>query len=236
VSNAEYIEKYKGQDEIIRTWFQVRDRKGRVSDVKGLVNPLRVDNRQLASPTDQQGEKPHCAAYSVCGLIEAVNWKRTGRICNLDADQVYARAKTLDGQPGVEGTYLEFAIRAAAELGGLANPAAIKVGFVPNGGDDRTVEQVKYLVHKYDFLHAGFSITTGWYSCGKDDPVVKHTDIGMGGHAVLIVGYDQAGAYVQNSWGKEWGSMGFAVVPWDVFKKEFMYGCYLQNCYDGLAE
>ena len=30
--------------------------------------------------------------------------------------------------------------------------------------------------------------------------------------------------------------MGFAVVPWDVFKKEFMYGCYLQNCYDGLAE
>lgn len=58
----------------------------------------------------------------------------------------------------------------------------------------------------------------------------------MGGHAVLLVGYDQLGIYVQNSWGKEWGSNGFAVMPWDIFRQEFMYGCYLQNCYDGMRE
>ena len=172
----------------------------------------------------------------MCGLVEAINWKRTGRIYNLNADQVYAHAKLIEGDLQGEGTYLECAIQAALKLGGFANPKNVKVGFVGNDGGDQTVERVKYLLHKYDFLHAGFDITTGWYSCGNDSPMVKHTQIGLGGHAVLLVGYDQLGAYVQNSWGKEWGSNGFAVIPWDVFKQEFMYGCYLENCYDGLAE
>ena len=236
MSNAEYIEKYKDQDEIIRTWFQVKDRFGKRIDVKGIVNPLKIDNRQLASPTDQQGTTPHCAAYSVCGLVEAINWKRTGQICNLNADQVYAHAKMLEGDLKGEGTYLECAIRAALKLGGFVKPDGIKIGYVYNDGDDNTAEAIKYLLHKYDFLHAGFNITTGWYSCGADSPMIRHTQIGMGGHAVLLVGYDQLGVYVQNSWGKEWGSNGFAVMPWDIFRQEFMYGCYLQNCYDGMRE
>ena len=53
MSNASYIEKYKDQDEIIRTYFQVRDRYGQLRTVDGVVSPLKVDNRQLASPTDQ---------------------------------------------------------------------------------------------------------------------------------------------------------------------------------------
>lgn len=30
--------------------------------------------------------------------------------------------------------------------------------------------------------------------------------------------------------------MGFGILPWDAFAREFMYCCYLQNCYDGLKE
>ena len=110
MSNADYIEKYKDQDEIIRTYFQTRDRYGQLKNVDGIVSPLKVDNRQLASPTDQQGEKPHCAGYSICSIVEAINWKRTGKICNLNADQVYAKAKLLDGDKNSEGTFLEYAI------------------------------------------------------------------------------------------------------------------------------
>ena len=236
MANAEYIEKYGNQDEIIKTWFQVKDGRGKTVNVDGVVNPLKIDNRQLASPTDQQGSTPHCAAYSICGLVEAINWKRTGKICNLNADQVYAHAKLIEGDLKGEGTYLECAIQAALKLGGFVNSKNVKTGFVHNDGTDNTVETVKYLLHKYDFLHVGFGITTGWYSCANDNPIIKHTQIDIGGHAVLLVGYDQLGAYVQNSWGKEWGSNGFGVLPWDIFKQEFMYGCYLQNCYDCLQE
>jgi hypothetical protein len=36
-----------------------------------------------------------------------------------------------------------------------------------------------------------------------------------GGHAFALVGYDERGFLVQNSWGKRWGASGFAVLPYD---------------------
>jgi len=234
MTNADYIEKYKDQDEIIRTYFQVRDKYGQLNDIDGVVSPLKIDNRQLASPTDQQGETPHCAGYSICSIVEAINWKRTGKIYNLDADQVYARAKLLDGSKNSEGTFLEYAIQAALQLGGFKNPQDIKIGFLYNDGGKKTVDAFKHLIHKYDFLHCGFNISTGWYSCNDAQPVIRHTNICCGGHAVVAVGYDQQGVYIQNSWGITWGSKGFGILPWDAFKQELIYCCYLQNCYNGL--
>ena len=38
---------------------------------------------------------------------------------------------------------------------------------------------------------------------------------GLGGHAFAIVGYNEVGFLVQNSWGPEWGRRGFATLPYD---------------------
>lgn len=40
-------------------------------------------------------------------------WKRTGKLVQLDGAQVYAKAKQLDGELDVEGTYLETSLEAA---------------------------------------------------------------------------------------------------------------------------
>ena len=45
MSNQEYINKYRDDDEIIKTWFQVRDRQGHIYNIDGIVNPMKVDNR-----------------------------------------------------------------------------------------------------------------------------------------------------------------------------------------------
>ena len=37
----------------------------------------------------------------------------------------------------------------------------------------------------------------------------------LGGHAFALVGYDERGFIVQNSWGKRWGGSGFAVLPYE---------------------
>ncbi|WP_448628514.1 C1 family peptidase [Geodermatophilus sp. URMC 64] len=37
----------------------------------------------------------------------------------------------------------------------------------------------------------------------------------LGGHAFCIVGYNETGFLVQNSWGREWGRSGFATLPYD---------------------
>jgi hypothetical protein len=36
-----------------------------------------------------------------------------------------------------------------------------------------------------------------------------------GGHAFALVGYNERGFVVQNSWGTDWGAFGFAVLPYD---------------------
>jgi hypothetical protein len=38
---------------------------------------------------------------------------------------------------------------------------------------------------------------------------------GAGGHAFAIVGYDERGFLVQNSWGPDWGSYGYAILTYD---------------------
>ena len=40
-----------------------------------------------------------------------------------------------------------------------------------------------------------------------------------GGHAVLIVGYNEDGFIIRNSWGSKWGEYGYYVYPYDKFSK-----------------
>lgn len=37
----------------------------------------------------------------------------------------------------------------------------------------------------------------------------------IGGHALLIIGYDATGVWVANSWGTRWGELGFGHMAWD---------------------
>lgn len=194
--NERLIEKYRDFDRIIKTYYQTRDKAGRRLDVDGVVNPHRLDFRQQCSVTDDQGSTSECAAYSICNLCEALIWKRTGKLVNLNPDQVYARAKLIDGMKNQDGTYLEYAIQSAFRLGGFENVDKLKIGFLYAGEKETTIEKFKFLIHKYELLHAGFNISNGWYQCSQDDPVIKPGNTPCGGHAVLAVGYDPQGVYI----------------------------------------
>lgn len=236
--NESLIEKYKNFDKIISTPYQAKDANGKLFDINSIVNPLKIDNRQQWSVIDNQGSTSECACYSICGICEALIWKRTGKLLDLNADQVYSLAKRIDGSDvNSDGTYLESAIQAAMTLGGLGDVSkSIKTGFLYNDKSNDTVDRLKYLVHKYDFVHAGFSITDGWMNLNKNDFTIQSYGRNYGGHAIAIVGYDSDGCYIANSWGKEWAATGFALMPWNVFKQEFMYACFLQNCFNDWRE
>lgn len=236
-TNRYFIEKYKEFDEVIKTHYQAKDHNGKTVNIDGIVTPLKIDNRQMFSVIDNQGQTPHCAAFSIAGIIEALIWKRTGKLINLDANQIYAKAKELDGTINSDGTTLEYAIKAALQLGGFGEQSKdIKLGFIYNDGSDAMQFYIKRLLHKYSFIHAGFAITDGWYRCNNYNYRISHGRINYGGHAVVIVGADTEGAYIANSWGQGWGAKGFAIMPWNVFKQEFMYACYLQNCFNDWNE
>lgn len=228
--NEELIKKYKNDTVLDREYYRAKDASGNLITLDGIVNPLRIDNRQLMAPTDDQGDIPGCAGWSACTLIESEYWKETGTIIQLDAAHVYAKAKMMDGAPNMDGTYLEYSISAALELCGNDFIQKRKVGlFYPYGkNDQRTIELTKFLIHKYDFLQAGFRIDEGWYECNNENYVIKRGGYPLGGHAVNIVGYFPEGFIIQNQWQKSWGSKGFGIMPYDLFQEQFMYGAYLE--------
>lgn len=230
VENKYYIEKYKDFDRIIATKFQMKDAFGKQVEIDGIVTPLKIDNRQQCSMPDNQGSTPHCAAYSICNIIEALIWKKTGKLIQLNADQVYAKAKQIDNDIGTDGTYLECAIKAAIQLGGFGRQSEdVKIGFLYNNKSDIIIQQIKRFIHKYSFLHAGFVIDDGWYKVTNEDYIIKRGTINYGGHALVVCGYDQTGVYIQNSWGKNYGAKGFVVLPWELVKEQLMYCCYIEN-------
>lgn len=230
-TNQDFIDAYKGDDKIIADYYRWRQQDGKVVELKGIINPLRIDNRQLMSPTDNQTTTPHCAAYSAATLAESIYWKRTGILKQFDSHQVYALAKQIDGEVKEEGTYLECALKAAMQLGAFENTKNINIGLFYNDRTQNTVEMTKFLIHKYDFLQVGFQIDEGWYSVTNQMYQINSRGRNLGGHAVNLAGYDQNYVYVLNQWGTSWGANGYAVMSWDLYLKELMYGAYVKNAY-----
>jgi hypothetical protein len=65
-------------------------------------------------------------------------------------------------------------------------------------------------------VHEGWDVKTVTKPlCHEALPTIKPSRKGLGGHAFALVGYNNLGFIVQNSWGKTWGASGFAVLPYD---------------------
>ena len=232
MKNKDYIEAYKTEQKIITDFYKIKQ-NGKMIDVIGIINPLKIDNRQLMAPTDNQGSSPHCAAYSAATLIESIYWKKYGKLKQLDSHQVYALAKQIDGQINLDGTYLETALHAVLKLCTKDDEFNFlkdaKVEMFYNGNDQATIENVKHLIHKNDFLQVGFNIDEGWYDCTNKMFVLRSRGRSLGGHAVNVRGYDSDGFYVLNQWSPSFGAKGYAIMPYELFLRQFMYGTCISN-------
>lgn len=49
----------------------------------------------------------------------------------------------------------------------------------------------------------------------------------QGGHAVAVVGFDNEGFLIKNSWGKEWSNNGYTTLPYDEFNKIIEAWCVI---------
>ncbi len=64
---------------------------------------------------------------------------------------------------------------------------------------------------------------TGWDKVPKDGIIPFGPDVeAAGGHAFLVVGYDECGFWMQNSWGPDWANRGFARVAYRDWRKNSM--------------
>lgn len=63
-------------------------------------------------------------------------------------------------------------------------------------------------------LYATSSVHDGWNAVGSNG-MIRFKPGSIGGHAFAIVGYDQDGFWIQNSWGPSWGRDGYAHLSYD---------------------
>src|SRR5689334_20196403 len=71
--------------------------------------------------------------------------------------------------------------------------------------------------HRTDLLTAPLRYESNGRTKTVNIPVIQRQGHSDDGHAVALVGYNDIGFIIQNSWGEDWGYQGFALLPYEDF-------------------
>ncbi|HYD75927.1 glycoside hydrolase family 19 protein [Ramlibacter sp.] len=196
------------------------------------------DYLDVGVPILDQGREGACTGY---GLATVCNYLLLQRRVVPDPVPVSARmlyhlARRYDEWPGeaYEGSSARGAMK------GWHKHGVCPEELYPSSGKDRGLELTEqrtaearrrplgayYRVNHKDIvamhsalaevgiLYATALVHAGWDEVGEDG-AVPLSDRVLGGHAFAIVAYDDQGFWIQNSWGLDWGSGGFARISYD---------------------
>lgn len=209
----------------------------------------KVDLRGFCSPIENQGSLGSCTGQAVAGAIELLN-KRNKKPTDVSRLYIYWYERFLINTINYDsGAYIRDGIKATNKYGAplerlwpyIINRFTIKPSKEAN--DDaikRKVtlyERISNFDGCIDALNNGYPIIIGFmvYNSFMTTNVSKFGMMPypntskeklLGGHAVLLVGYDLSNNLfiARNSWGGNWGDNGYFYMPFDVIKNPLMSG------------
>lgn len=197
--------------------------------------PPACDNREYCGEITDQGPTGSCVAHAVANAIQFLrrsHWHEDApKPCILS---IYALARVHSGKTLAEdsGSSLRAALRAVTEHGWCPDDAwpwsvdAIhehEPWSVAQAGYDAIGLQWHVVAsNRREMIEAavfaGLPVLCGTTVDDSFD-ALRSLDIWPGcseggGHCMLIIGYDEEGVIVMNSWGSDWGERGFARIAW----------------------
>ena len=201
-----------------------------------FIDPL-VHTRRII--LDQKSEGA-CTGFAVAAAINILN-QRAGRDIVVSARMLYEMAKRNDEWPGesYDGSSLRGAIHGWKNMGVCeeamwpyytgANKGSLTIEMAKNARSN-TIGAYYRLKPVISDFHAALNETgviavsakvhKGWDDA--KDGIIKHYKKTDGGHAFIIVGYNEKGFWIQNSWGKGWGDNGVALWSYEDWVKNIM--------------
>lgn len=238
--------------------LSVRDMLGRVPTPAPGASPTSVDLRSSCSPIVNQGNLGSCTANAVSGLVEYFEKKSFGKYTSASRLFLYKTTRNLMFLTGDTGAYLRTTLAALTLFGAppeIYYPYNIsKFDDEPTGFayslasnfqalsyyrlDTVGLSSSALLTNIKANLVSGlpavfglpvFSSYTQASSNGGCFPYPTNSESVVGGHALMVVGYDDSktikntlpngiqttGALmVRNSWGISWGSSGYGWLPY----------------------
>ncbi len=89
--------------------------------------------------------------------------------------------------------------------------------------DRRSVVDMQAAIAETGAIFCSADVHSGWGvrerkrlpRSHRDLPEIAVRDKVDGGHAFALIGYDERGFVVQNSWGSDWGAHGLAILPYE---------------------
>jgi hypothetical protein len=180
------------------------------------------------TPVYNQGSHPACVGFSCAGVKSDEEYLQHRGSFLFDGLWLYNECKKIDGMPGVDGTYLRFAMQILQQQGmrQVAPPCRPKkpdtfweIGAYFRLDNSSSDEFIKQVIFQYGSMAVGSWWYKSWMSVGE---VFDKPDITTGGHAYRVCGWRDdapAGWVIVNSWGKIlWGKAGIAIMPYDMFR------------------
>lgn len=213
------------------------------------VAPNVVDLRSYCSPVENQGNLGSCTGQAIAGAIELLN-KRNGKYNDISRLFIYYYERLLIGTVNYDsGAYIRDGIKATNHYGASLEtywPYDVKkfrlepVVEAKNDALNRKVtryERITSFDGCIDALSNGYPIVMGFnvYDSFMSVSVARTGNMPypntkreklLGGHAVLLVGYDKKRKVfiARNSWGDRWGERGYFYMPFAVVTNTSMSG------------
>lgn len=207
----------------------------------------RVDLRPHCTPVENQGSLGSCTGQAIAGAIELLN-KRNKKQTDISRLFIYYYERMIMGTINYDsGAYIRDGIKATNKYGAPLeklwpyNIARFKTSPVNEAVRDAVKRKVTLYQRVENFngcidaLSNGYPVIIGFhvYSSFESKSVAKtgympypnkRKEKLLGGHAVLLVGYDKANELfiVRNSWGSTWGDQGYFYMPFSVIQDTSM--------------
>lgn len=223
--------------------------------------PPKVDNRTFCSEINDQGELGSCTANAYCSMYEFLNKRHKKKHTKLSRLFIYKLTRKLMGEEGHgdSGAYIRTTLQAGSLFGTCPEdwypyniPEFDKEPDTAAYAYSQSFQATKYfrldktetpedkLQYIKRFIVAEYPIEFGFnvyesykqaFVNGGAFPYPTEGEDIVGGHALLIVGYDdnkvikndfdstgntftQGAFMIQNSWGYDFGELGFGWLPY----------------------
>lgn len=209
--------------------------------------PSVVDLRSYCTPIEDQGSLGSCTGQAIAGAIEMLN-KRNNKPTDVSRLFIYYYTRLLEGTVNYDsGAYIRDGIKACNHYGApLERLWPHDIGkFRTRPSESANIDAARRKVTLYEratnfdacinAISNGYSVVVGFtvYTSFMTSTVVRtgimpypntRKEKILGGHAVLLVGYDNSSQrfIARNSWGTSWGANGYFYMPYDVIKNTKM--------------
>ncbi len=193
---------------------------------------------EFAGPVLDQGREPSCTGMALAGVANYMmrrHWHREAE--PVSPRMMYEMARRHDHlSDDLEGSNPRGAIKGWHKHGVCSEALWPYTECVKHGRltfervvdasrrlmegyvrvDSADLDAIKWAIAERGVLFANSMLHEGWDKLGEDH-VIPHNpgDTSRGGHAFMLVGYDDRGFWIQNSWAESWGRDGCAVLTYE---------------------